>query len=134
VGGQTSYLPLEGVYAFHEDAERWKLRRYAAAVVAEDGGERVRSEFSESFVDVFPDRRVKKTRQHDDGQRAEQTCRIFLRTRILPTDDDVTQPCDVLFDPQGRGWSAPEVTDWDEARGGEVLLRRQGSLASSPFP
>lgn len=129
----NAYKPLEGVYKFHESAERWKLRRYQAAVAAAPGAERVRDKFAERFVDVFPDRRWRGEKQGDGGQRTEQTCRIYLRTRILPSDDDVTQPADVLFDPQGRAWSAPTVGAWDEANGLEVKLVRCGSLGSPPF-
>ena len=36
----TAYLPLEAVYKFHEQAERWILRRYLPATAEADGAER----------------------------------------------------------------------------------------------
>ena len=32
----TAYLPLEAVYKFHEQAERWVLRRYLPATAGRE--------------------------------------------------------------------------------------------------
>ena len=122
-----AYLPLEQVYAFHEAAESWILRRYDPEVQEAPGAERVRGAFRESVVDLFVDRSNKGDAQLVQGQTAPQTCTVYLRTRVLTTDTSVPQPADILFDPQGRAWQALSSGEWDEARGFATILQRAGS-------
>lgn len=135
----SAYLPLEAVYKFHEVAETWKLRRYAAAVGLAAGAERVRPAFAESAIHLFRDRTAQTTRQTDGGQDAPQTCTVYTRTRLYTTEDDPLRPCDVLFDAQpqsatfGSAWQATRRGDWDEARGFAVVLTRAGKMGEAPW-
>lgn len=126
----AAYLPLELVYAFHETAETWIWRRYAAGVVIGPGAERLRGPFVENPIAVFRDRSTKGTTQRDAGQAAPQTCVVYTRVRLYTTQDAATglQPCDVLFDPSDlSAWQATASGDWDEARGFAVTMTRSGS-------
>ena len=131
----TAYLPLEAVYKFHEQAERWILRRYLPATAEADGAERTRPGWSESVIDVFPDRSGKSTGLTDAGQTSPQTVIIYTRSRIVTTDSasDPVQGCDVAFDPAGRAWQATASGDWDEARGFAVTLTRRGGRGLPPW-
>lgn len=129
----TAYLPLETVYQFHEVAESWILRRYPPQVQEAPGAERVRGTPVETVVDLFVDRSNKGEQQLAQGQTAPQTCTVYLRTRLLTTDQTNPQPNDVLFDPQGRAWIAISCGDWDEARGFAVVLRRSGFRGQAPW-
>lgn len=135
----SAYLPLETVYAFHETAETWILRRYAPSVVAADGAERARGPWGESMVQVFRDRSTSGTSQRDAGMTAPQTCTIYTRTRLLTTQDVGPQACDVLFDANpasktpGAAWMATSSGDWDEALGFAVVLTRAGSRGMPPW-
>ena len=129
----TAYSPLAQVYAFHETAERWILRRYTATVEEHAGAERTRGPWSESIVDVFPDRSSKSTTQEDAGQQGPATCTVYLRTRLLTTDVASVQPADVLFDPQARAWQASMTGAWDEAKGFAVTLVRNGVRGGPPW-
>lgn len=134
----SAYLPLEMVYAFHEVAETWILRRYPASTEIADGAERTRpAGYVESLVSIFRDRSTKGTTQGDPGQRAPQTCTVYTRTRLLTTQvgqPGGPQPCDVLFDPaDGSAWQATSSGDWDEARGFAVVLTRCGSRGVPPW-
>jgi len=131
----TAYLPLEAVYKFHEQAERWILRRYLPETAEADGAERTRPGWSESVIDVFPDRTSKATGLTDAGQISPQTATIYTRSRIVTTDSasDPVQGCDVLFDPMMRGWQATASGDWDEARGFAVKLTRRGGRDLPPW-
>lgn len=131
----NAYAPLEAVYAFHEKAERWILRRYLPGVVVGAGAERTRRAQTESVVDVFPERRPRRDVQQDPGQTAPQRCTVYLRTELRITDTSVTPPIatDVLFDPRGGAWQAMEDGRWDEARGYAVVLQRAGSRGVPPW-
>lgn len=131
----AAYLPLEAVYAFHEAAERWVLRRYLPGVAEASGAERVRPMWSESIIAVFPDRRTKTTGATDAGQTSPQACTIYTRSRLVTTDTaaDPVQGCDVLFDPKGRAWQATRSGDWDEAKGFAVTLTRRGGRGLPPW-
>lgn len=130
----NAYLPLEFVYQFHETAENWILRRYAAQVTQSDGAERTRPTWQELVVPVFPDRTRKQDQQQPQGQVGPQTCTVYLRTRLLTTDPSTPQPADVLFDPLGRAWQAAESGEWDEARGFATVLQRVGKRGDLSFP
>lgn len=133
----TAYFPLEHVYAFHEAAETWILRRFPPAVEVADGAERVRSApWSESPIALFRDRSTKSTAQRDAGQTAPQTCTVYTRTRLRTTEDatDATHDADVLFDPVTlSAWQVTSSGDWDEARGYAVTLTRCGVRGQSPW-
>jgi hypothetical protein len=130
----TAYHPLEAVYKFHEVAERWILRRYAAAVVAAPGAERRRANFAESFIDVFPERNPESSQQVDGGQQTSQQMTIYTRTRVRMTDtSQPVQPSDVLFDPEGNAWQAVQDGRWDEARGYAAVLQRAGKRGQRPW-
>lgn len=125
----VAYLPLQQVYAFHEVAETWIWRRYAATVGEGQGAERTRGDFVEAPIAIFRDRSTKGTSQRDAGQAAPQTCTVYTRTRLYTTQNAGTapQPSDVLFDPSdGSAWQATSSGDWDEARGFAVTLTRSG--------
>lgn len=123
----TAYAPLETVYKFHQTAERWILRRYPVAMEAVTGAERRRSAlWSESVIDVFPDRSGKRSTQDDTGQRNPDRRMVYTTTRLLITDTSTGQATDVLFDPRGNAWQATSSGDWDEARGYAVGLTRSG--------
>ena len=131
----TAYLPLEAVYKFHEQAERWLLRRYLPDVAEADGAERTRPGWSESIVDVFPDRSGKADRVTDAGQTSPARCTVYTRTRLLVTDSIASpvQSCDVLFDPRGAAWQATASGDWDEAKGFAVTLTKRGARGMPPW-
>lgn len=129
----NSYLPLESVYKFHEQAENWILRRYTAQVTQSDGGERTRPNWMESVVPVFVDRTAKSDLSLPQGQVGPQSCTVYLRTRVLTTDPSRPQPADVMFDPQGRAWQARGSGDWDEARGFATILDRVGKRGDPAF-
>jgi hypothetical protein len=131
----TAYQPLAGVYAFHEQAERWILRRYLPGVAEADGAERTRPAWSESIVNVFPDRTAKTTAVTSAGQTSPATCTIYTRTAITTTDSDgpSVQSCDVLFDHKGRAWQATKSGDWDEAKGYAVTLTQRGARGTAPW-
>lgn len=130
----TVYHPLEAVYAFHEKAETWILRRYPAAVVEAPGAERVRSPaWGETPVAVFPERQPRRERQTDAGQSAPETRTIYLRTQVRLTDTTTNQPTDVLFAPDGTAWQSYEDGRWDEARGYAVRLTRSGRRGMRPW-
>ena len=82
----TAYRPLEAVFKFHEQSERWILRRYLPDVAEADGAERTRPPWSESIIAIFPDRSSKTTRPTDAGQTSPATCTVYTRTRLLTTD------------------------------------------------
>lgn len=128
-----AYHPLAVVYAFHEAAEKWILRRYLPQVVAQPGAERRRGGWSERVVDVFPNRRPASTEQRDAGQQNLEERTIYLRTRLRMTDVSADQPTDVLFDPQGNAWQVFEDGRWDEALGYEARLRRAGKRGQRPW-
>ena len=131
----TAYLPLEAVYKFHEQAERWILRRYLPATAEADGAERTRPAWGESVIDVFPDRSGKSTGSTNAGQTSPPTAVIYTRSRIVTTDSaaDPVQGCDVAFDPAGRAWQATKSGDWDEARGYAVTMTRRGGRGLPPW-
>lgn len=131
----NAYKPLEAVYAFHEKAERWILRRYLLGVQVVAGANRVRRPWAESAVDVFPERQPRRTEQTDAGQTAPQRCTIYLRTEVRITDaaQDLALASDVLFDPRGGAWIATEDGRWDEARGYAVVLTRAGQRGRPPW-
>lgn len=133
----AAYLPLESVYAFHEPAETWILRRYAAATAVADGAERVRPAFAASPIAFFRDRSTKGTSQGDGGQNAPQTCTVYTRTRLHVTQVGAVsgpQPADVLVNPADLStWQATASGDWDEARGFAVTLTRCGSVMGAPW-
>lgn len=127
------YHPLTAVYKFHEVAERWILRRFPPEVSARAGAERVRPAAVESVVDVFPERRPRRTVQLDAGQTAPEQRIIYLRTRLLLTDTSTGQAADVLFAPDGTAWQATEDGRWDEALGYEVTVTRAGMRGVPPW-
>ena len=131
----TAYRPLEAVYKFHEQAERWILRRYLPDVAEADGAERTRPPWSESIIAIFPDRSSRTTRPTDAGQTSPATCIVYTRTRLLTTDSIAApvQSCDVLFDPRQGAWQATACGDWDEARGFAVTLTKRGTRGSPPW-
>lgn len=131
----TAYLPLAQVYDFHAVAERWILRRYAPQVVAQPGAERRRGAWSESVIDVFPDRSERKSVPDDAGQQNPDLRTIYTRTRIALTDTSPNnvQPTDVLFDPEGAAWQASADGRWDEALGYAVELTRAGQRGRVPW-
>lgn len=129
----TAYHPLEQVYKFHETAERWILRRYAAEVVATTGAERRRGLADETWIDVFPERRPERTVQQDAGQATVERRTVYTRTRVRMTDRTADQPSDVLFDPEGNAWQAVEDGRWDEARGYAVVIERAGKRGVRPW-
>lgn len=135
----TAYLPLEAVYAFHETAETWILRRYSPDVVAADGAERARGPWAETTILVFRDRRTSGSVNRDAGQAAPQTCTVYTRTRLFTTQDVGPQSCDVLFDVNpasktpGAAWMATSSGDWDEALGYAVVLTRSGARGMHPW-
>lgn len=128
-----AYNPLEAVYAFHEVAEKWILRRYAPQVAAQPGAERRRGVFGEQLVDVFPERRPETTRQADQGQQNVERRTIYSRTRFRMTDRTSNQPSDVLFDPDGNAWQAVEDGRWDEALGYAAVIERAGKRGQRPW-
>ena len=138
----AAYLPLETVYAFHEVAETWILRRYMVGVNLAAGAERTRpADFSETPVAIFRDRSTSGTANRDAGQDNPQTCVVYTRARLFTTNDATTgdQSADVLFDanPQsktpGAAWQATSSGDWDEARGYAVTLTRCGQRGQAPW-
>lgn len=132
----SAYLPLETVYAFHEPAEQWILRRYAPDTAIAAGAERTRTTYAASVIQVFRDRSSKRAGLGDPGQTGPATCVAYTRTKLLTTTDmQVTrQPADVLTDPQtGYQWQATSSGDWDEARGYAVTLTRCGAVAQTPW-
>lgn len=131
--GLTAYLPLEAVYKFHEPAEVWILRRSNPQVKAVAGAERRRPAFSESTIQVFPERRTTLTQNPDGGQTNVERRTIYTRTRILATDTTVPQPGDALFDPSGAAWQTFADGRWDEARGYAVALTRAGRRGQAPW-
>ena len=128
-----AYNPLEAVYAFHEVAEKWILRRYAQQVVAQPGAERRRGVFAESFVDVFPERSPERTLQTDAGQQEAERRTVYTRTKLRMTDRTSDQPTDVLFDPEGGAWQVVEDGRWDEARGYAAVVQRAGRRGQRPW-
>ena len=129
----TAYLPLEQVYAFHEAAEQWLLRRYAQEVAAVSGANRRRAAYSETWIAVFPERQPRRTDQVDAGQKAPERRTIYSRTRLQLTDTTNATSADVLFDPSGAAWQAVEDGRWDEARGYAVVVQRAGRRGIPPF-
>lgn len=130
-----AYRPLEAVYAFHEKAERWILRRYLPGAEVGPGANRGRRGFGETVVDAFPERQPRRTQQTDAGQTAPERRTIYLRTRIRITDTsgDLALASDVLFDPEGAAWIAAEDGRWDEALGYAVVLTRAGMRGGPPW-
>ena len=100
----TAYLPLELVYAFHEVAEWWTLRRYAVGVAGTDSGERVRPAYNEVPVKLFRDPRSRTATQGDPGQADAHDCVVYLRARLRTVDRDTPQQTDVLFNAAGEAW------------------------------
>jgi hypothetical protein len=134
--GLAAYLPLELVYAFHEPAEQWILRRYAPATAIAPGAERTTAAYASSLVQVFRDRTAQRTGNEQQGQTAPATCVAYTRTRILCVQDvqGSPQPADVLTDPQtGWTWQATAMGAWDEARGFAVTLTRCGTVGGPPW-
>jgi hypothetical protein len=129
----TAYHPLAQVYAFHEKAERWILRRYNPQVSAQPGSERRRVAFAETVIDVFPHRDPDRTQQQDAGQASIKRRTIYTRTRINATDTTSAQASDVLFDPEGAAWQTFGDGRWDEARGYAVALTRAGRRGQAPW-
>ena len=135
----SAYAGLEAVYAFHEPAETWILRRYAATVQIADGAERTRPPlYSAAPIKVFRDRSSKATAQAVQGQRGASTNTIYTRTKLLTTDDQRAggnpQPADVLINPaDGSMWQAVASGDWDEARGYAVRVERCGAIGAVPW-
>lgn len=129
----TAYKPLAAVYDFHAKAERWILRRYAPQVVAQAGAERRRGAWGENIIDVFPDRRGRRSAQDDAGQQNPDTRTIYTRTEIRVTDATTKQATDVLFDPRGGAWQAYSDGRWDEAQGYAVVLQRAGRRGQAPW-
>ena len=129
----TAYLPLSDVYAFHEVAETWLLRRYNPQVQAAAGAERRRAAFAESAVKVFPERAPSSTQNLDAGQANVERRTIYTRTRIMATDTTTAQATDVLFDPSGAAWQTYSDGRWDEARGYAVVLTRAGRRGLAPW-
>lgn len=137
----AAYLPLQTVYAFHEAAETWILRRFAPQVEIADGAARVRGAWDESSVPVFRDRSTSGTSNADGGQVAPQTCVVYTRVRLYTTQDaaGAVQPADVLFDANptsktpGAAWQATSTGDWDEALGYAVTLTRAGTRGEAPW-
>jgi hypothetical protein len=131
----TAYHPLAAVYAFHEQAERWILRRYLPGVAEADGAERTRPAWSESIIPVFPDRTTRTTGATNAGQTSPATCTLYTRTAVTPTDSDgaSVQSCDVLFDPKGRAWQATKDGAWTEAKGFAVVLTQRGARGTAPW-
>lgn len=134
----AAYLPLETVYAFHEPAETWILRRYAPTVQVEAGAERTRPEAWTSVpIKVFRDRSNKATANAVQGQRGPGANTVYTRTKLYTTDDQRAgspQPADVLTNPaDGSMWQAVSSGDWDEARGYAVRVERCGAVAASPW-
>ncbi len=135
----AAYAGLEAVYAFHEAAETWILRRYAAAVSVEDGAARTRSPaFASQPIALFRDRSSKATTNAATGQQGPATQTIYTRVQLLTTDDQRAaaspQPADVLANPaDGSTWQAVSSGDWDEARGYAVRVQRCGSVNTPPW-
>ncbi len=134
--GLTAYLPLEQVYAFHEVAETWVMRRYAPSTGIAAGAERTTTTFVASLIAVFRDRTSQRTGNQEQGQTGPATCTAYTRTRLLTTQDaqGSPQPADVLTDPQtGWQWQATAMGAWDEARGFAVTLTRCGTVGGPPW-
>jgi hypothetical protein len=134
--GLAAYLPLQQVYAFHEVAETWILRRYAPATAVASGAERTTTTYVASLIAVFRDRTSQRTGNADQGQTAPATCTVYTRTRLLTTQDaqGQPQPADVLTDPAtGWQWQATAMGAWDEARGFVVTCTRVGVVGSPPW-
>jgi hypothetical protein len=132
----TAYLPLENVYAFHEPAETWILRRYAAGTVVAAGMERVRPAYVDQPIALFRDRTGRSTGTTPGGNTAPSTCVVYTRTRLRTTEDAqaAQQAADVLTDPQTRlQWQATASGDWDEARGFAVTLTKIGAVGGPPW-
>lgn len=134
--GLAAYLPLELVYAFHEPAEQWILRRYAPGTGLAPGAERTTTTYASSPIAVFRDRTAKRTGNQDSGQTGPATCTVYTRTRLRTTSDvqGTPQPADLLVDPKtGNVWQATASGDWDEARGFAVTMTRQGAVGTPPW-
>jgi hypothetical protein len=132
----TAYLPLEQVYAFHEAAETWVLRRYAAGTVIAAGMERVRPGYVDQPIALFHNRTGRSTGTSPGGNTAPSTCVVYTRTRLRTTEDAqaAQQAADVLTDPQTRlQWQATASGDWDEARGFAVTLTKIGAVGGPPW-
>ena len=129
----TAYFPLESVYAFHEVAEWWTLRRYAIGVVTTPSGERIRPAFAEVPIKVFRDPRAMTAQQGDPGQADAWDCTVYLRTRLRTVDRDAPQQTDVLFRSDGTAWQAVGVDDWTDARGCATRLVRHGKRGAGPW-
>lgn len=130
----TAYFPLEAVYAFHEQAEWWVLRRYAPGVAVTPAGERVRPGFAEVPVQVFRDPRARTAVNGDPGQADAHACTVYLRTRLRTVDRDAgPQQTDVLFNAAGEAWQAVGVDDWTDAKGCVTRLARFGVRGQGPW-
>lgn len=132
----TAYAPLEQVYAFHEAAETWVLRRYAAGTAVAAGMERVRPAYVDQPIALFRDRTGRSTGTSPGGNTGPATCVVYTRTKIRTTEDAQTaqQAADVLTDPQTRlQWQATASGDWDEARGFAVTLTKIGAVGGPPW-
>lgn len=130
----TAYFQLEQVYAFHEQAEWWVLRRYAPGVDVTAAGERIRPAFVEVPVKVFRDPRSRTATNGDPGQADAHDCTVYLRTRLRTVDRDAgPQQTDVLFNAQGEAWQAVRVDDWTDAKGCCTRLVRFGVRSQAPW-
>ena len=138
----NAYHPLRAVYAFHERAEVWLLRRYAQGVTVDADGEPRLGAYVETRVNLFRDPRWQQSGQGDLGADSGEVCVVYSTTRLRPMDsDDPQAPTyhDVLFDVQGvtgasgAAWCVAVVGAWRDALGYEHKLVRQGQRGSPPW-
>lgn len=138
----TAYFPLGQVYAFHQVAEAWLLRRYAQTVTVDADGEPRVPTWVEVPVQVFRDPRAQRALADDKGQTSAERCTVYAQTKMRITnaaDPAIPTASDVLFDVAGvtgeigSAWVAVEVKGWRDALGWETVLQRQGQRGSPPW-
>ena len=138
----TAYQPLRLVYAFHQAAERWILRRFAQAVTVDADGEARLGGYAEAAIDIFRDPRARRAPATDKGQESASRCVVYSTTNLRTldsSDPDNPRATDVLFDAAGvtgvpgSAWVVAEVRGWRDALGWEVVLIRQGQRGFAPW-
>ena len=137
----SAYFPLTTVYAFHQAAETWILRRYASEVTVDEDGEPRTGAWVEVPIPAFRDPRAEAANPDDRGQVDAQRCVVYTQTKLRALDagSENPRPLDVLFDvggatgEPGSAWVVSEVRGWRDALGWEAVLVRQGRRGAAPW-
>lgn len=137
----AAYFPLTTVYAFHQPAETWILRRYASEVSVDVDGEPRTGAWAEFPCPIFRAPPSQVAVPEDRGQVDAQRCVVYTQTRLRALDAGSTdpRPLDVLFDVNGvtgepgSAWVVSEVRGWRDALGWEAALVRQGRRGAAPW-